>query len=143
MYVSEIMTKDVITVKPDQTLADLRQLLAKHQFHHLLVEENGELVGVISDRDVSANSSPYLGTLNERSEDRDLLDKQVEEMMSTEVVVVDEDTIIDCASILLLENNISCLPVIDDTRKILGIITWKDILQYHVYEVDRGMCIRT
>lgn len=142
MYVSEIMTKDVITVTPDQTLADLRQLLSQHKFHHLLVESEGELVGVISDRDVSANSSPYLGTLNERSEDRALLDKAVKDMMSTKLVTVDQDTIIDCASILLLENNISCLPVVNENRKILGILTWKDILQFHVYEVDRNICER-
>ena len=140
MHVSEIMTKDVVTVKPEHTLADLRQLLSQHTFHYLLVESDDCLVGVISDRDVSKHSSPYLGTLDERAEDRRLLDQTVESMMSSDVVTVDADTLIDCASILLLENTISCLPVVDDEQRILGILTWKDILQYHVYDVDKAQC---
>lgn len=140
MYVSDIMTKNVITVDPNQTLADLRQLISKYSFHHLLVEEKGKLIGVISDRDISKHSSPFLGTLKERKEDRDLLDMTVASIMTREVVTVCEDTLIDCAAILLLENTISCLPVVNDERDIQGILTWKDILQFHVYDVDRNQC---
>ncbi|WP_188150536.1 CBS domain-containing protein [Teredinibacter waterburyi] len=141
MLVADIMTKNVITVSPDNDLADLRQHFSSKKFHHLLVEDNGKLVGIISDRDASANSSPFLGTLNERPEDRELLDKKVSAMMSTTMVTVVVDTIIDCAAILLLENNISCLPVVDQEMNIKGILTWKDILQFHVYDVDKTLCI--
>jgi acetoin utilization protein AcuB len=53
--------------------------------------------------------------------------------MTTNLITVDISTSIECASILLLENNISCLPVIDEERQLQGIVTWKDILRFHVY----------
>jgi len=141
MNVSDIMTRQVVTVQPDDSLADLRRILSQRKFHHILVEREGKLVGVISDRDVSHHSSPFLGTLEERAEDRALLDRKVGDMMSTTVITVVADTSIDCASILLLENNISCLPVVDGELNIIGILTWKDILQFHVYDVDKNLCL--
>ena len=50
--VREIMSEPVITGKPDWTLKEASALMQKHKFHHLPVEENGVLVGIISDTDI-------------------------------------------------------------------------------------------
>ena len=51
--VGEIMTRDVVTVAPRQSLADAMALMSTHRFHHLLVTStDGKLLGVLSDRDL-------------------------------------------------------------------------------------------
>jgi acetoin utilization protein AcuB len=52
MNVNEIMTAKVITIGMDDTLGQIQELFKKHKFHHVLVLEDEELIGVISDRDV-------------------------------------------------------------------------------------------
>jgi len=136
MIVANIMSKKVHTVSPEQKLTELRDIFARVSYQHLLVEEDQELVGVVSDRDVIKHMSPFLGTENERESDRGQLHLSVREIMSKTLITVDPDTIIEFASILLLENKISCLPVVKEKMRIVGILSWKDILQYHVYGVD-------
>jgi len=139
MIVADIMSKKVHTVSPNENLAELRDIFSQVSYRHLLVEENGTLLGVISDRDALAHLSPFLGTDEERDTDRSQLQLKVRDIMSEQLVTVDAETIIDCASILLLENQISCLPVVNSDNSIEGIVSWKDILQYHVYGVDETL----
>ncbi|WP_018275275.1 CBS domain-containing protein [Teredinibacter turnerae] len=139
MIVSDIMSKTVHTVSPEETLAELRNIFAEVHYHHLLVEQDDVLIGIVSDRDVLAHLSPFAGTEQERACDRNLLELMVRDIMSDSIITIDPDTLIDCASILLLENHISCLPVVDDTNRIVGILSWKDILQYHVYGIDNTL----
>lgn len=139
MYVSNIMTRAVHTVAPNDCLSTLKDIFLSVSYRHLLVENNGQLVGIISDRDVLEHLSPFLGKHQERKEDRDQLNLKVNDLMSTQLITVDAETLIDSASILLLENNISCLPVIKNDMQIDGVVSWKDILQYHVYGVEQSL----
>ena len=51
--VADIMTKDVVTLTTDQTVADAISSLASHQFHHVVITDgNGNVVGIVSDRDI-------------------------------------------------------------------------------------------
>ena len=61
------------------------------------------------------------------------LNKLINDVMTKKVITVDSETPIQTASILLLENNISCLPVVDAEYMIEGILSWKDILHYYIY----------
>ncbi|WP_370977950.1 CBS domain-containing protein [Agaribacterium sp. ZY112] len=139
MLVADIMTKSVTTVTGDTSLEKLKDIFLQVSFRHLLVEENNKLVGVLSDRDVLHHTSPFLGTEHERDLDKHQMQLKCCEFMARDVISVDEETLIDSASILLIENNISCLPVVDEFNEIRGIVSWKDILQYHVYGVDKTL----
>ncbi len=133
MKVELIMSTRVMTAHPETTLAQLGKILKQAPYHHLLVEESGVLVGIISDRDCLAASSPFHGTEEECKRDEDRQQMKASEIMSAAPVTIDRTTSVDTASILLLENDISCLPVVDDDGVIEGILTWKDILKCHVY----------
>ncbi len=133
MLVEKIMSENVNCISPDDEVGKLRDILSTASFHHLLVEENKRLVGVISDRDISVIMSPFFGTKQEQESDAAQLKIKVAQIMSTNLVTVEKDTSIDCAAILLLENNISCLPIVTSELAIAGILTWKDILEYYVY----------
>ena len=133
MLVESIMSETVHSVLPEVTLADLRAIFKEVPYHHLLVAKDGDLLGIISDRDVLRKLSPYIDTANATAQDRALLETMAQDIMSTTLITVKKDTLIDTASILLLEHDISCLPVVTKSDAIEGILTWKDILKYYVY----------
>jgi len=138
MHVETIMSDPVHYILPDATLADLRKILKHVTYHHLLVARDNHLLGVISDRDVLRRdvlrmSSPYIDTANATAQDQSLLETKAQDFMSTTLITVKKDTLIDTAAILLLEHNISCLPVVSNGDAIEGILTWKDMLKYYVY----------
>lgn len=133
MNVDKVMTQLVTCISPEQTLAEIFDIFATASYHHLPVVSDGKLVGIVSDRDLSRCMSPFTGTAIERPEDKAQLNLAVREIMSTNIVSIDRTTTVDTASILLLENHISCLPIVSQQQELEGLLTWKDILRYHVY----------
>lgn len=133
MHVENIMSDSVHCVLPDVTLADLRETFKHVTYHHLLVAHDNQLMGVISDRDVLRMSSPFIDTAETTPHDQALLKTKAQDFMSTKLITVKKDTLIDAAAILLLEHNISCLPIVSRDDAIEGILTWKDMLKYYVY----------
>ena len=133
MIVAKIMTKKVHTIASNTTLKSAQKIIAQVKYHHLPVVDGTMLVGMISDRDIYRLSSPYAGTAQEDDRDEDLLYTPVSEFMSRNVISISPDTLIDTAAIMLLEHNISCLPIISTKEVLEGIITWKDLLKYYTY----------
>jgi acetoin utilization protein AcuB len=132
MEIKDIMTPDVIKVGIYDPLKTIRELFAKYKFHHLLVMENQKLVGVISDRDLLKALSPFLGTISELTRDLVTLNKKAHHIMSRKAVTIDCDASIETAANLLLNEKVSCLPVVSPDGCVEGIITWKDILQFYI-----------
>ena len=134
MTVASIMSREVFKISMDDTIATVREIFKHVKFHHLLVVEKRKLVGVISDRDLLKALSPFLDTLSERSRDLALLNRKAHQIMSLRPVTVTKDATIERAMKLLVENNISCLPVISADGTVEGIVSWKDILR-SLYEI--------
>ena len=132
MTVASIMTHKVVTVEMDDTLLTINMLFKHVKFHHLLVVENKKLVGVISDRDFLRTVSPFLKTVCETTRDRETLNKRAHQIMNRNPITVYPETSIETAANLLLEKNISCLPVVSSHGSIEGIVTWKDILKFYL-----------
>ncbi len=128
MNVKSIMTVEVFTVRMDDTIGTIHEILKRAEFHHLLVVENRKLVGIISDRDTLRAISPFIGKLSEHQRDISIMDRKVHQIMTRRVITIEKITSIKTAANLLLENNISCLPVTSTDGEIEGIVTWKDIL---------------
>ena len=133
MHVESIMSEKVHCVVPEVTLGELREIFKEVPYHHLLVARDGGLSGIISDRDVLRMLSPFLDTDKATAQDQSLLEVKAQDLMTTTLITVKKDTFVDTAAILLLEHNISCLPVVSKDDAIEGILTWKDLLKYHVY----------
>ncbi len=132
MKISSIMTRRVVTVEMDDSLHTIREIFHNVKFHHILVVDGQKLVGVISDRDFIRALSPFLDTPSENKRDANTLNKRAHQIMSRTLITVDAETSIEKANNLLLENNISCLPVISPNGSIEGIVTWKDILKFYL-----------
>lgn len=127
MQVSDIMTRRLVTVAPYDRLALVRTIFDNVAFHHLLVVERRRLVGVLSDRDYLKAISPKIGF--EAATDRDLatLDQRVHQVMGRDLVTLGPAAGVAEAVACFLAHRISCLPVVDDERRPLGILSWRDI----------------
>ncbi len=130
MTVDGIMSRDLVTVDPGTALMDIRKRLQEGGFHHLLVVENDELLGVISDRDVLRALSPFLDTYTEEHRDVQTLAQPASEVMRSEPITVAPSTEIKDASRLLLDHDISSLPVVEQ-NELAGIVTTKDFLNHY------------
>ncbi len=124
-----IMSRRLVTVTMDDTLATVQQLFKEHRFHHLQVVEDRTLVGIISDRDLLKALSPNIGTLSETDRDRATLNKRAHQIMTRNPVSVRPTTPLDAATTLMLEKKVSCLPVTSDEHRLEGILSWRDILK--------------
>ncbi len=122
MTVASIMTCKVVTAKINDSLSTICEIFEKTKFHHIFVVDNGNLIGVISDRILPAEKERDAATMN----------KKAYEIMSRVAVTVDAKTSIEKASKLMLENNISYIPVVSPEGVIEGIVSWRDILKFYL-----------
>ena len=83
MRIEDIMTSELITATMDDDVEHVRGLFTRFRFRHIpIIGDEGELVGIISDRDVLANVSPFAGTINERTADANSLKRRVHQIMT-------------------------------------------------------------
>ncbi len=131
LKVGDIMTGKVATIKFDDTVMTVKGIFSRVKFHHLpVVDDNGYLIGIISDRDFLASVSPFVGTVNEQTRDIELLKRKVGLIMTRNPSSVSINADLTAAIRQMNEYKVSCLPVVNPaTRQLLGIITWKDIVK--------------
>jgi acetoin utilization protein AcuB len=129
MLLKDIMSKAVVTVEPGDTLALVKQMFHLGKFHHVLVMEQGALTGVVSDRDLYQALSPNIDTPAESYKDTATLNKTVRQIMSRQPIVLKEDATVDDAIDVFNAHVISCIPIVSMEGKLLGIISWRDILR--------------
>jgi acetoin utilization protein AcuB len=142
MSVQDIMTKSVISVGVEDSLATVKEIFANGGFHHLLVVEGDELIGVVSDRDLLKAMSPNIDTPLETPDDTLTLEKKVYQIMSTNLIVLTDDACVGDAVNTFNNHSISCIPVVNPQQKPVGIISWRDILRIlpvHREEVAAGL----
>jgi len=129
MKVSEIMSKNVVTVSLDDTLREVKKIFDSTRFHHLLVVEDDELIGVISDRDLLKSISPNVGTLAESADDEATLNKRVHQIMTRKLITLTDEATISDAVALFNSSHVSCIPIVDDKKEAVGVLSWRDILK--------------
>lgn len=129
MSVERLMSRPVVTVELDDDLQEVKRLFESSGFHHLVVVEKKRLVGVVSDRDLLRAISPYLGTAAESARDLATLNKRVHQIMTRKVHTVAVSATIHDVVEKLMAHRISCVPVVDDNHRPVGILTWRDILR--------------
>jgi acetoin utilization protein AcuB len=130
MDVSTIMTTRVVSVDMDDRLDVVKQIFDTLNFHHLLVvDDHRKLMGIVSDRDLLKALSPYIGGITESARDLATLNKRVHQIMSRQLITLHPQALIADAVRLFLEHRISCIPVVDDGFKPVGIVSWRDVLK--------------
>jgi acetoin utilization protein AcuB len=82
------MSKRVVMVELDDQLSTVKEIFDRLHFHHVLVVEEGRLLGVVSDRDLWKALSPNLGTSKESYSDLATLKKRVHQIMSRDPITL-------------------------------------------------------
>lgn len=139
--VKNIMAERVVCLSADDDLAAAMEAMKNGRFRHIpIVDEQGELVGILSDRDV-LRYLPFFGgqrlpgTDEFRSslfhvDDRDpSLRLPISSIMTRNVTYILQNCIFYNAVKMLHELNISCLPVVNEDKKLRGMVTVTDIMR--------------
>lgn len=131
MLVKKRMTRDPVTVSPAQSLADALRLTRARRIRHLPVVQDGEVVGMVSDRDVRlAMPSPLT-----ESDDRRLAfleQTPVAALMKGDVATIGPNDAVEDAAKLMRRRRIGALPVVDAHGRLLGILSESDVLDAFV-----------
>lgn len=121
MQVSRFMTRNPVTVAPDAAIEEAILLMEKHGFRHLPVEKGGEMVGILSDRDVMLGTGGQglaaLGLLDDEN-----LPHRVRDVMRSPVLCVEADERGPVAAARMVEQRVGALPVLESGR-LVGIVT--------------------
>lgn len=114
--VQDVMSRDVKTIGPEETADSAYEAMRARGFHHLVVVENGRMVGVLSDRDLGG----VRGVAAHKGQ-------PVRALMTPSVVSVSPETPIRKVANLLRGRSIGCVPVVEGER-LVGIVTTSDLL---------------
>jgi CBS domain-containing protein len=118
MRVAEVMTRNVITVPVDATIAEAAELMKKHDIGFLPVVSDDILVGVVTDRDlvvrgICERANPYL--------------TPVRSVMSSRPVWCYEHDVLTDAADTLADNHVHRLVVIDAEKRLIGLLSIDDL----------------
>ncbi|MGB3211469.1 MAG: CBS and ACT domain-containing protein [Desulforhopalus sp.] len=128
MYIGRIMHTDLVTVSPNTTLVEAKELLDKKQIDHLLVvNDKKKLVGIVSDRDLKQYWASPATSLSTHELNYLLQKVLVSMIMIKTVVTVPTNTTIERAALVMQQHRISALPVMEEDE-LAGIITSTDVM---------------
>lgn len=139
MFVRDRMSANPITVTPDTPFQDALKLMHERRFRRLpVVNNDGKLVGIVSERDL-LYASPSPATSLSVWELNYLLSKlQIREIMTKDVITVSPDTPIEDAARLIADNKIGGMPVVDQDDRVVGVITETDLFKTFVEMLGGG-----
>lgn len=118
MLISQIMTPEVIVASPDHTLRDAAELMAEHDLGILPICENEQLIGMLSDRDI---------TIRAAARGLSLEDTTISQLLGTEARYVFDDQTTEYAASYMNEYQVRRLPVLNRESSLVGIISLADL----------------
>jgi len=129
--VRDLMTDHVFTLLPVDDLEALYDLMDAHHVRHVpIVDRDGDLVGLVTQRDLARSALGSQDVLPLSVQQEILRRRKVREIMATEVETVEPDESLRAAAEMLLENKIGCLPVVEGTH-LVGILTESDFVRHY------------
>ncbi|MGD9950910.1 MAG: CBS domain-containing protein [Desulfobulbus sp.] len=130
MFIYDHMTPSPITVMPEQTVAEAIELLQQYNIRHLpVVDDQGRLLGVLSDRDLrSARPSSVARSKERGSVEEQVNNTPVSVVMVRDILYLRPNTTLDDALILFQSRKIGALPVVNDDEKLVGVFTTADLM---------------
>jgi CBS domain-containing protein len=143
MRVYKLMTPDVVSVRPDAPLRDVARLLAERGISGVpVLDESDRVLGVISEGDIMAMEAPpapprsrLLALLFHQETasavSSTLLGRTAAEAMSAPPITVEPDCPVTQAAALMAEREVNRLPVVDNRKRLVGILSRADVVRAH------------
>lgn len=133
IYVSDLMTSKVFTLQRTDTLRDVRALMHMAKIRHIPVTDDHEhFVGLLTHRDLLGYTVSHLADIGQEEKDELESAIMVGDIMRTDVLTVTPDLLLREAAQILYRHKYGCLPVLDESRKLVGIITEADFLRLSI-----------
>ncbi len=134
VQLAEVMTSNVISVSPHDTMDMVGEIFRSNNIHHVpVIDKNGEVVGILSRSDYDKLSHGFTLFKLQKSQEynnaimRSLL---VEEVMTRQVATLaPEDTVLVAAA-FFRENLFHAIPIVEKGKKLVGIVTTYDLLNF-------------
>ncbi len=128
MLVQEWMTPKVLTVTPETSVMKASRMMKDNRIRRLpVVDDNGKLVGIVSDRDIKDASPSKATTLDMHELYYLLSEMKVKEIMTKNPVSAVKDDSVEGIARLMVTKRFGGVPVVDEQGKVCGIITDSDI----------------
>jgi CBS domain-containing protein len=124
--VKEIMTKDVVSVNPETSIAEAAKTMNSYGIGSVPVCQNQSLVGILTDRDI---------VLRNIAQGMDPVSTKVRDVMTKEVFTTNPNADIEDASDVMISQQVRRLPVVEH-EKLVGIIALGDIALEDEYEFE-------
>ena len=121
------MTSPVVTIEPAASLLDAALMLRASSIRHLLVVENGLLVGVLSDRDIQRCAPSRLIPVTEEDYNAVFAGTPINRVMTRNPRTITSDSPLLAAIGLMQQSRYGCLPIVDHD-KLVGILTRNDLV---------------
>ena len=130
MVVKEVMTSNPVSADADASIGDVINQLFELDVRHLPIVDEGELVGIVSDRDVRAYLTPSLSELSDVGEAAQQLGRAVSTVMNSNLITVHPESDLSEVVDLMLDHKVGALPVVSpESRELVGIVSYMDILK--------------
>jgi len=141
----DIMSSEVVTINSWATIAELSKMLLENKISGVpVVDPEDKLIGIVSEADIIKENakvkfpfyfdplmvSVYVADFEKYSEDiRDYLSNKVETIMNRRVKTANPSTLVSEIADVMISNKVNRIPVIDEDKKVVGIITRADIIK--------------
>jgi CBS domain-containing protein len=118
--VHTIMTANVVTLSPSDTLGAAREIFMTKRIHHIPIVEGKKLVGLITSWDIFKLGLSAVA----------YQDMRVSEVMSTHLATLEPEHHIGAVAEILMEHLFHAVPIVNEHHELLGIVTTYDVLRY-------------
>lgn len=131
MFISKLMTRQVVSIDPYVDIRNAQEMMTKHNIRHLpVVDESNHLMGIVTDRDIrSAMPSSLLFEYISQEEKEKIFRIKIKDIMTKDLITVSPLDTLQDALLLLQRKKIGAFPVVDEHKKLVGIISVRDILR--------------
>ena len=145
LLAQNIMTSGVVTVTPETSIGELSKILLENKISGVpVIDKEGKLIGIVSEADIIRENikvqfpfyfdplmvSGYIADFEKYSEDiKDYLNVKVELIMNHRVKTSNLSTPVSEVADIMISSSVNRIPVIDEDKKVVGIITRADIIK--------------
>lgn len=132
--IKNLMTTDVITIRPNDLMMVVKEIFDANSFHHIpVIDENEQLVGIISRHDYNKMLTTFSVFKNSKADIANrkfMMSMLVKDVMTKQVARLHAEDPITVALGIFKENLFHALPIINDDKKVIGMLTTFDMLTY-------------
>ncbi len=145
LLAKDIMVGKVITIGKDASIGELSDLLINNKISGVpVVDSSGKILGIVTEADIIIKDADlhfpryfklldgiiYLESFRKfKNNLKKHLGSRVEDIMTDKVKTVEEDTPVGDIASMMINNNVNRIPVVDKDKKVIGIITRRDIVK--------------